>query len=68
MYIICESVSCFFEQNGLLIQTLFSPQRKIFDEDNYTPMLCQDETEYNDILKEFPFDETEVLQVLMRLS
>lgn len=31
-------------------------------------MLCQDETEYNDILKEFPFDETEVLQVLMRLS
>ncbi|CAH3122429.1 unnamed protein product [Pocillopora meandrina] len=36
--------------------------KKIFDEDNYTPMLCQDETEYNDILKEFPFDETEVLQ------
>ncbi|KAJ7392374.1 Exocyst complex component 6 [Desmophyllum pertusum] len=28
--------------------------KKIFDEDNYTPMSCQDENEYNDVLKEFP--------------
>ena len=38
--------------------------RKIFDEDNYTPMSCQDENEYNDVLKEFPFDDTEIAKVL----
>lgn len=34
--------------------------KKIFDEDNYAPMSCQDESEYNDLLKEFPFDDTEI--------
>ena len=27
-------------------------------------MICQDESEYSDILKEFPFDDTEVSKVL----
>ena len=34
----------------------FAALRKIFDEDNYAPMSCQDESEYSDLLKEFPFD------------
>jgi len=38
--------------------------RNIFDEDNYTPMSCQDENEYNAVLKEFPFDDSARAQVL----
>ena len=41
--------------------------RKIFDEDNYTPMLCKDESECSYILKEFPFENSDKLQVLWLL-
>lgn len=37
--------------------------RQIFDEDNYTPISCKDESEYNDVLREFPFDDSKVSQV-----
>lgn len=42
----------------------FATHRKIFDEDNYAPKSCQDESEYNDLLKEFPFDDSEMTKVL----
>ena len=42
--------------------------RDIFDEDNYTPMSCQDENEYNAVLREFPFDDSEMAQVLTIVS
>lgn len=48
----------------LVLTLYFAIPRKIFDEDNYTPMSCQDESEYNDVLKEFPFDDTEIAKVL----
>lgn len=36
--------------------------KQIFDEDNYTPISCKDESEYNDVLREFPFDDPEMAQ------
>lgn len=33
--------------------------KKIFDEDNYSPICCDNESEYTDILKEFPFESSE---------
>lgn len=36
--------------------------KQIFDEDNYTPISCKDESEYNDVLREFPFDDSEMAQ------
>ena len=39
--------------------------RKIFDEDNYSPICCDNESEYTDILKEFPFESSEKPQVCM---
>lgn len=37
--------------------------KQIFDEDNYTPITCKDESEYSDVLREFPFDDSEMAQV-----
>lgn len=34
--------------------------KNIFDEDNYTPILCEDESQYSAILKEFPFEDSEL--------
>ncbi|KAK2572792.1 Exocyst complex component 6 [Acropora cervicornis] len=34
--------------------------KNIFDEDNYTPILCEDESQYSTILKEFPFEDSEL--------
>lgn len=36
--------------------------KQIFDEDNYTPITCKDESEYSDVLREFPFDDSEMAQ------
>lgn len=55
MFFIC----CFF---------FFALHREIFDEDNYAPVSCQNEDEYNAVLKEFPFDDSKIAQVLCNLS
>ncbi|XP_073241272.1 exocyst complex component 6B-like [Porites lutea] len=36
--------------------------KQIFDEDNYTPISCKDESEYSAVLREFPFDDPEMAQ------
>lgn len=36
--------------------------KKIFDEDNYAPVTCQDENEYHALRDEFPFDDSEMAQ------
>ena len=50
----------------MLFFDLILVTRNIFDEDNYTPILCEDESQYIAILKEFPFEDSE-LQVLWLL-
>ena len=50
----------------MLLFHLILVARNIFDEDNYTPILCEDESQYIAILKEFPFEDSE-LQVLWLL-
>ena len=46
------------DRNTLLLS------RKFFDEDNYTPMTCQDEKECNSVLEQFPYDSSTLAQVL----
>lgn len=50
----------------VLLLDLILVARNIFDEDNYTPILCEDESQYSATLKEFPFEDSE-LQVLWLL-
>ena len=60
----CNAENGFWEHYTECIQTSYLVHadpfvlslRKIFDEDNYAPMSCEDEGEYDDLLKKFPFD------------